>query len=218
MKKTLILVICLIAAAASIQAQVRIGIRAGVSTSDLNPDDIRIFDQGGLDRFNIALKDARYGVHGGLVIRARINKFVIQPEVIFNSNKVDYAVDDLQDPNSTTAIKTEKFQYLDIPLMMGAKFGPLRLLAGPVGHVFINNSSELTDIDGYEEKFQEFTFGYQAGLGLDLWKFTIDARYEGNFSKFGDHFTFFGNEYAFDQSPARFVLSAGFLFGKPDNR
>ena len=42
----------------------------------------------------------------------------------------------------------------------------------------------------------------------------IDLRYEGNFSKFGDHITFFGDEYKFDQSAARFLISLGFMFGK----
>lgn len=215
-KSTLLFFSCFLLWGMQVQAQLRIGIRAGVSTTDLHPSELQIFDTGGAQRLNLALKDARYGVFAGVVIRAQIHKFILQPEVIFNSNRVDYAVQDLQDSSLTSLIKSEKYQYLDIPVLLGVKFGPLRLQAGPVGHVYINSSSELTDIEGYDEKFDQFTFGWQGGLGLDIWKFMIDVRYEGNFNKFGDHIEFFGHQYAFDQKPARFLFSLGFLFGSQD--
>lgn len=207
---TLFLAICCFSTA---EAQFKIGLRVGTSTTDIDPSNLNIIENG-TSQLSLALKEARYGIHGGLVIQAKIGKFLIQPEFLFNSSRVDYEITDPQDPDFPAEIKEEKYQHLDIPLLFGAKFGPLRLHAGPVGHVYINSSSELTDLEGYEQKFDEFTFGWQGGLGLDLWKLMIDLRYEGNFSKFGDHITFFGDEYKFDQSAARFLISIGFMFGK----
>ena len=38
----------------------------------------------------------------------------------------------------------------------------------------------------YEEKFNGATWGYQVGVGLDIFKkITIDVKYEGNLSKLG---------------------------------
>jgi len=96
--------------------------------------------------------------------------------------------------------------------MMGFKFGPLRLQGGPVGHVFLNSTSELFDIEGYDQKFDEMTFGYQAGVGLDIWKLVLDVKYEGNFNKTGDHIVFAGQQFNFDQTPGRLLVSVGFAF------
>ena len=64
------------------------------------------------------------------------------------------------------------------------------------------------------QKFDQATFGWLASLGLDVWNLMLDIRYEGNFSKFGDHFTYNGQQYSFDNSRARILVSVGISFGK----
>ena len=66
-------------------AQVRLGLRLGLSTSQLEAEDFNIVENG-TDRFTLALKEAQYGIHGGIVIQAEIGNFLLQPEVLFNSN------------------------------------------------------------------------------------------------------------------------------------
>lgn len=209
-KLTVILFLC--CATVMAHAQFKFGIKAGVSTTSIEAGDLNLLDENGVDRLELALKDAKYGVHAGIVLRGEIGKLIIQPEIIFNSNRVDYEVRDLNDPTAPPQLKNEKYQYLDIPFLFGTKLGPLRLMAGPEGHVFINSSSELLDFDNYDQKFDEFTFGFLAGIGLDIWNLMLDFRYEGNFSKFGDHIVFAGDEYAFDNSPSRLLFSIGLTF------
>jgi hypothetical protein len=76
--------------------------------------------------------------------------------------------------------------------------------------MFLSSTSELTDIPGYEQRFQEMTYGWQAGIGFDVWKFLLDLKYEGNFTKYGDHIRVFGNDYDFDSRPGRFLVTLGF--------
>ena len=206
----LILLLCGITGLA--QAQFKLGIKAGVSTTSLDPSDLNLLNENGVEELGLALKEAKFGVHAGLVLRGQIGKFLIQPEILFNSNRVDFETTDLNTPGSLPELRNEKYQYLDIPFLFGYKFGPLRLMAGPEGHVFINSSSELLDFDNYDQKFDEFTFGWLAGIGLDIWNLMIDVRYEGNFSKFGDHIVFAGDEYQFDKSPSRILFSLGITF------
>lgn len=213
--KKLLLPLFFIFTSMSIQAQMfKLGIKVGASTTTINPPELNILDASGTQNIKLALKNAQYGVHGGLVLRIKIGSFLLIPEVVLNSNKVDYSIIDINNSTITDTIRSEKYQYLNFPVLFGYKAGPIRLHAGPVGHYYLNSTSELLDIDGYEQAFQQFTFGWQAGVGLDLWKFIIDFRYEGNFSKFGDHIVFFNKEYAFDQSPSRFILSLGYMFGE----
>lgn len=189
--------------------QVKFGFKAGLSSYDLGRDSIRVVDDQNEERFTVGINEAQYGFHAGIVLQANLNGFVIQPEVVWNTNRVDYRV---TDANNVTQVVTESFQFLDIPLMIGTKAGPLRLNIGPVGHVFLNNTSGLLDFDGYKEDFSTVTFGYQAGIGLDFWKLLIDVRYEGNLNNFGDHMSFFGQQYTFSDQPRRLLASVAFVF------
>ena len=209
MKRSIVfsIILCM---AFNMQAQLKAGIRAGLSSTDIMPGDLVITNQDGLDEFKFNVSNATYGLHFGAFAQAKIGGFFIQPEVLFNSNTVDFTVEDLGSLSNTAF--QEKYQYLDIPVMMGLKFGPLRLQAGPVAHVFISSKSDLVPVDGYEQNFESTSFGYQAGIGLDLWKFIIDIKYEGNFSKFGNHITIDGQPYAFDKNPSRMVATLGISF------
>lgn len=196
-------------------AQLRFGIKAGLSTADLNTNDLNILGPGGTTRLRLAAEDASFGAHFGIVLQARLGAFLLQPELVFNSASADIVVDDLANPgNALGEAFKETYNNLDIPLLLGYRFGPLRLHAGPVGHVFLNSTSDLFEFSDYDQNFDDLTIGWQGGLGLDLWNLMIDLRFEGNFNKFGDHITFGGNSYAFDQSPSRWLLSAGWLFGR----
>jgi hypothetical protein len=193
-------------------AQFKIGVRGGLSTMDISANELIIKNKNDIKQLGIAVTDANYGVHFGLFMQAQIGKFFIQPEVLFNSNSVEYALKDFTDANVISTLKKESFQDLDLPIMIGAKFGPLRLQGGPVGHVHLNSTSDLFDIEGYSQNFENMTWSYQAGIGLDLWKFIIDLKYEGSFKKYGDHMVFDDKAYSFDDKPGRFVASLGIAF------
>ncbi|HFA47573.1 MAG TPA: PorT family protein [Bacteroidetes bacterium] len=207
MKKSAFCIIALLALPFLGQAQGKFGVRAGLSTPNLDKETI---DQNGL---KLAIKDAKYGFHIGLFGRVPLGaKLYLQPEVLFNSNSVDFDVTDLGDGLINTVL-TEKYQNLDIPLMLGYKLGPLRLEAGPAGHVFLKSKSELEEgVTGYMQRFKDFNLGYQAGLGLDIWKLLVDVRYEGNFNNFGEHMTIAGEQINFSQNPSRWVMTVGFAF------
>ena len=191
-------------------AQVQLGFAVGMSTTAIDPSDLVITDKTGAESLILKLESANYGVHAGLVLRIPIKKFFLQPEVFFHSNSADFRVTDLK--GGPDRLLRESYQNLDIPFLFGYKLGPLRLQAGPVGHVFLHCNSQLDQIEGYEKIFESLTYGWQAGLGLDIWKLFIDMNYEGNLSNFGDHIHVFGSKFAFDQRPNRFVASVGFFF------
>lgn len=194
------------------QDNFKFGVRAGVSTTNIEANELIIRNDQDQESLGLAIEEANYGYHFGLFAQFKGEKFFLQPEVLFNSNSVDFKVTDLTLMESVPQILNEQYQYLDIPVMLGFKVGPLRLQGGPVGHVFIDNKSELLQIDNYSEQFEDLTFGWQAGLGLDFWKFVLDLKYEGNFNNFGDHIIIQGNEYEFDRTPSRLVASLGIAF------
>ncbi|MBI1223944.1 MAG: outer membrane beta-barrel protein [Bacteroidetes bacterium] len=206
--KRIILIVTTICCALVFQAnaQIRYGIQGGLSSSQLNRETIQA------NGVSLAIKDANYGFHIGVFGRAKLTKHLyLQPEANFNSSSVDFQVTDFSD-NLMNKVLTEKYRYLDIPFMLGYKLGPLRMEAGPTGHVYVASKSELGQIDGYERRFNNFNLGYQAGFGLDLWKLMITLRHEGNFQRFGDHMSIGGQDINFSQRPSRWVATVGYSF------
>lgn len=199
--KHLLLVSILFCCAVAARAQFAFGIKGGFQTLTTSPDDITIGN--GEDAFNFGVEDIKFGTQFGAW--ARIGRTVfIQPELVFNSNRTDFRIGET---SAGEIVKSEKYQNLDIPILVGITAGPIRLHGGPVGHYFLNSSSELTDFDGYAERWKQFTWGWQAGLAIGTGRFSADIRYEGNFNKFGDHVTFFGDKYQFSNNPSRLVLA-----------
>lgn len=192
-------------------AQIQVGVRAGLSTTNLSPSDLLLVLDN-TEELGLKINDAKFGILAGLLVRIELDRLIIQPELIFTSNRVDFDVTDFSTVSTATQLFTEEYQYLDLPIMVGYKFEFFRIMGGLEGHIFLNSTSDLVDFDNYEQNFSTMTFGWQLGAGIDISKFMIDLRYQGNFSKFGNHITFGGREFQFDQSPSRLMLSAGFLF------
>jgi len=197
-----------------LSGQTKFGIRAGLNTTSIDPNSLLILNNNDAEELRLGLERARYGYHLGVFLQLQADFLFIQPEVWFRSNSIDYKLEDLQ-VGTVNTIVTEQYQYLDIPVLLGLKLGPLRLGCGPVGHLFINSTSDIQEGnfgDDYDPRFRELTVGYIAGLGIDIWNFHIDFNYEGSFQNFGDHFYFFGERYAFDRSAARIIGTIGISF------
>jgi hypothetical protein len=193
----------------SAQAQFfSLGLKAGMNTQVNAQNDINIGNGDG--SFNLGLDGRQFGTQFGGYMRFG-NKIFVQPEVLFNSNKIDYKIGE---SSLGEVIKNEKYQYLDVPVLAGVKLGTVRLQAGPVGHYFLKSTSELTDFDGYEARFKQMTWGWQGGMNVAFGRLSLDLRYEGNFAKQGEHITFFGNQYAFSDAPARVLVGLNFAIVK----
>jgi hypothetical protein len=205
-------VLVFMAASFTAQAQVRPGIKFGLSTPDVHPEDIIVTDPSGNDWYKIFVENARYGVHAGVFIQMQMGGFFIQPEILYNSTSVKYRIDSLFSGGSGSHFFTDSYRSIDFPVILGLKSGPVRLGVGPVGHIVLESGTGFSAYDGFEAFFEDLLWGWQAGLGLDLWKLHIDLRYEGNFAKLGDHINFFGRRFDFATNNNRIIASLGFSF------
>jgi hypothetical protein len=199
--KNLIVVISIAFFPFSAFAQFSLGLKGGVNTQLADPGDI--FVNNGDTSFNFGVEDVKFGTHFGAYVRIG-EKIFFQPELMFNSVRTDFRVGET---GAAEIIREEKYNNLDIPLLVGFTAGPVRFHGGPVGHYFLNSRSELTDIDGYEARWKQMTWGWQAGITFGKGVISGDLRYEGNFSRYGDHITFFGDAYNFATNPSRLLLS-----------
>ena len=211
--KNLLVFVFVLSCSFAASAQFTFGIRGGLSSTDFTPKDLVILNKNDVKQFKISVDDAKYGFHLGLYTRFQKNHLFIQPEVLLTSNKIDYRVEDFENTLGST-IKSERYNFVDVPVNVGYKLGPLRIQAGPIGHFHIGNVSELKDLKGYREKFETMTWGVQYGFGLDIWRTSLDFKWERNFNNYQDNIVFDDVRYDFNDTPNRFVISLGFALKK----
>ena len=80
--------------------------------------------------------------------------------------------------------------------------------------MLINSPKDLIDDPDLKTMYDSLTFGYQAGLGVDILKrLTIDLRYEGSLQKYQTTIqSLTGDKFNLDDRPNAFLLSVGIMF------
>ncbi|HKI88464.1 MAG TPA: porin family protein [Draconibacterium sp.] len=141
-----------------------LGIKAGINNSKITAN---------LSEFN---SESIVKAHIGAFARLGYGRIYLQPEAYFSSKggKLSSGLLD-------NATKFD-FNNIDVPILFGVKVvkggaANVRAMAGPVFSFLISG-----DVSGDNrftvQYFKDNYFGYQYGIGVDLWNFFIDARIE----------------------------------------
>lgn len=174
------------------------GIKGGVNLSRLTMGDVFTtrYDASGNPYLGYDGKEVRdnlkqsfntrTGAVGGIYARFGRTLF-IQPEVLVSTKGGSFDI--IQKDQETPVTKTVNIKYsnIDVPLLIGLKGGPIRILAGPVTSFRIGDNQRLRDAfqqytSNLNDAFAQATFGYQLGAGLDIGSISLDIRKEGSFT------------------------------------
>lgn len=186
-------------------SQIKIGLRAGINSSSVKSDDVT---SGTVTIESVS--NAMIGFHAGLIGQITIAGVFIQPELLFSHTGGKIRLKDTG--NNIDEIVDQKFNKIDLPVIIGKKMGPLRLGLGPVFSKVLSSNSDLSDFGTYSDEFNKATIGYQFDLGLDISKIAIDLKYEGNLSKLGNGVTIGSTHHNFDSRAHQFIFSIGYFF------
>lgn len=191
-------------------AQVEFGLKAGLATQSLQGERFD-FTESGRENLSLALSEGHYGFQFGALLRIPISdRFDIQTELTLNSTAADFSFNDPD--QQATQVFRERYNDVNIPILASWKVAFLRLNAGPVGHLFVSSTSDLMDADGRDRTFDSFNLGYTLGGAVDIGPITVDLRYDGNFSRYGEDFAIAGETFRVDQAPKRWVGSVAYRF------
>ncbi len=210
MKKTLILLVFASFLSTTLSSQIEFGMKAGLHSLDLVSESIVL--PGSDQDFEVDFVESEYGFQFGLYTRIKLFGIYIEPAAMLHSTSINYTLDEIGDEGVIGAVRNEKFTNLDIPVMIGFKLLFVKAFFGPVAHLNISSASDLIDIPAYAQRFDKATYGFQAGLGFELWKLRFEAKYEGNLSKFGEHIYVGDDNFAFDNRPSRIIANVGYRF------
>lgn len=197
MKKIIFSIVFLTLGWATSKAQTfNLGVKAGVNLSKLNAD--------------FASEENRLGYQIGAWARIGGASLYVQPEAYIGSKGNKFISIQQDNGNEVSAEGKVRFTTLDVPVLVGTKFGAknlnFRLMAGPViSFILDENSSfssayqQATDFDNYKNQ----ALGLQAGAGVDVGNISVDLRYEAGLSNIS-------KSEKYSQKPNLFQLSLGF--------
>ncbi len=216
MKKILMMVVCGLLLQTAQAQLLRFGVKAGIGSSAIRADDVLLaVEDRSYDDLLLKAEGATFGIHFGLMSRINIPLLPIhiQPELLFTSAGGKYTVENVTTGLQEDDIK-QTYNRVDIPILVGYKLGPARLVLGPVASFILSEGFSTDSFDTLESDYNSATWGLQAGLGVDvLNRLTIDLRYAGSLSKLGDSATFGGETFNFDSRTSQVLLSVGYFFG-----
>lgn len=177
MKRLLLLVVSALVAlvcADNVSAQVNWGVIGGATFSTTD------------------VKEFNGSANGGLTLRFRLpSGFSIQPSLLYQVKGTNTDVDGVS--------FSTKVGYLELPVSF--QWGPDLILFRPffdvtpfAGYGF-NNKTESQDGDVIRNSWDganRWEYGVGAGIGLDIWKFQVIARYNWNLRSFSERIPFSG--------------------------
>lgn len=177
------------------QGGFQIGVKGGVNLSKLSfgnfvgtgtnqngSPSVTVDGQTFRNNLNESLQ-SKTGTSFGIYTRFGKNLF-LQPEVLYSTRAGSFNVVRNGQSESVT-VKTTSF---DVPVLLGIKGGPIRVMAGPVVSFRVDDNERLgAALSQYtngslNDAWSKAYYGYQVGGGLDLGSLGIDVRYEGNLS------------------------------------
>jgi hypothetical protein len=169
-------------------SQLNFGVKAGYNSS-LSLNNVSSITSGSYNLKSVNA-DLANGFNVGVFSRIGINNLYFQPELLYNFGSKSYAITG-QDASSNNVSfgKNVKISTIDIPLLVGYKILDLkvfnlRAFAGPKLRFNAGSTLDFTkptdskiDLTTLEKDIKSSQIGLEAGVGVDVLMFTLDARY-----------------------------------------
>jgi len=171
----------------SVFSQIDFGVKAGYNSS-VGLNELSSVTSGNYNVDSIRA-DVKNNFQLGVFGRLNFGKIYFQPELLYTMGKKEYTVT-LQDTQNQSASydKVVNISNIEVPLLVGYKVIDLikmvnvRVFAGPKltfnagSSLKFENLKKIT-VDELEKDVKNAQLGLEAGLGVDVLKFTLDARF-----------------------------------------
>lgn len=166
----------------------RFGVKAGANLSNINGSNDLSLSQTS-SAFNFKDNDNRsLGFVGGVFFRFGKN-FYVQPEFLLSQKGGQFNVYENGVQNADGKVDV-RFSNLDVPVLFGVRIARiLRINVGPMASLRLSSNGKIGDSfndltgDNANAEFKNrLAYGYQAGVGVDFGRLSVDVRYEGNFT------------------------------------
>lgn len=182
--------------------QLDYGILTGLSKNFVGDNLLELVNYDA-NRYNLDVSNVGLGFHLGVFGCLHIGPVLVQPELRLNTHRIEYTL-----YANANQVANERYQYFDIPLLIGYQYRFLKAYMGPSAHFYLFKIGGLDDLGDFSSGVRRFTYGYEFGIGADLGFIGIDLRYAGNLDRFGDGLMFNGERkiYLTDQPDKLMII------------
>lgn len=171
-----------------VSAQFNFGLKAGYNSS-LSLKNLSSLSNGSYTMDNVK-SEIWNNFQAGAFARVFINKFYIQPEILYSVQKKEYELKQvLIDEDTRRDVNTYmNISNVEVPILLGYKLLDLKVLnvrafAGPRFTMnsgsslqYENLTEEQITTAGLVQDFKDSQVSIDAGVGVDLFMFALDAR------------------------------------------
>ncbi|MCE1199274.1 MAG: PorT family protein [Marinilabiliales bacterium] len=190
MKRSILVLTCLLLGMHSFAATFDLGVKASYNTSKLTTD------------LSTIKTDAKSGYNFGVFGRFGGSKIYLQPEFLYVVKSGEFTLNSVSD-----AVKSK---YIQVPVLLGIKLidlkvASVRAFTGPA----VAFSTGYDSDKNFTYNFNNSAWNYQLGAGLDFLMLTFDVRYEWGVSKSFDTTNLSSN---FSNKGNTFTVSIGYKF------
>lgn len=110
----------------------------------------------------------------------------------------------------------ERFGYVDMQIMGGLISQGFRLGVGPIMHILAKQTSQLTDLENYNQKLRRVSYGFSFAIGYDAGPMSIDLKYDKAFRTVGDHIYYGFRKSRFLETPDGLTFAVAYSFGEEE--
>lgn len=199
MKKIVLSLLMLVTGCMLAQAQtLDFGLKAGLNFSKMTNNRPDLYSATANSTGFVA------GVYG----RVGLLGFFAQPEVVYSQRKGAFT----SKVDGSAVINT--LSYIDVPVLVGFKLAFFRMNLGP-NFQFLVDAKQDADAGAGDPNFSKDNYsksavGYQAGVGFDLLKISLDLRYDGSFGSLGKEVNINGQNFDYSTRASMWQVSLGF--------
>ncbi len=161
------------------------GIRAGIQTQSMKMRG---------ESWHDLSKSNNFGYQVGAMFQVPLGPIYLQPELVYSSARFRLH-GDLMNPDNTLAEENASAKYsvntVQFPVLFGIKVLFLRIFAGPSFNLMTDTSNKSGRKGvSFNSDVSKSAVAFQWGAGVDFGKFNVDIRYDGQFKKPVQTFTF----------------------------
>lgn len=154
---------------------IRFGIKGGIQTQSMKIQDLT---------WNDLSKSNNFGFQLGGMVQIPLGPIYLQPELVYSSARFKLSGELPKEFGSADACAKYSVNNIQMPVLVGMKLLFVRVFLGP-SFTLMNDTSNKTDSGGVtvNATVTKPTVGFQVGAGVEIGKFNVDIRYDGQFKK-----------------------------------
>lgn len=154
--------------------------------------------------------------NAGLWAQKRFGWLYAETNLLYTTYGMTYDVTTYTTEGQPLKEFTERFGYIDAQVMGGLISNGFRIAVGPVMHILANQSSQLENLENYNQKLRRVSYGFSGAIGYDAGRLSLDIKFDKAFRTVGDHIYYGFRKSRFLETPDGITFAVAYSFCKED--